>query len=301
MDTIQDGVEHMNIDKGIGMFMGLAIGDALGAPLEFQEAREPDDFLTKYTTGGAHNVSLGEWTDDTSMALAMAKSLFEKKSFDANDIMSKFCKWYKGGEFSPRGKCFDIGGTTAIALGSYLHEIVKDEYLLQPYRGRTANDTSGNGALMRLAPVIMVAQDPYHAMQLAIQQTLLTHGSNTCVDYSVMLAEELYYGYPITRYANAKLPLDIDINDVMSGGYVKETYQCAWWAFQTTDNFEDCVIKAVNRGHDADTSGAVAGMIAGRYYGYTNIPSHFKDNLMWRDELFKTARDLCSMEYKHEY
>tara|TARA_R110000868_G_scaffold343901_1_gene604849 strand:+ start:64 stop:942 length:879 start_codon:yes stop_codon:yes gene_type:complete len=289
----------MNIDKGVGMLVGLAIGDALGAPLEFEEPRHPDDYLISYTKGGAHNVSIGEWTDDTSMALAMAKSLLEKKSFDANDIMSKFCKWYKDGEFSPRGKCFDIGGTTAIALSSYLKEIVKDEYLWQPYKGRTANDTSGNGALMRLAPVIMVAQDPYHAMQLATQQTLLTHGSNTCVNYSVMLAEELYYGNPITRYKNSKLPLDIDREDVMSGGYVKETYQCAWWAFQTTDNFEDCVIKAVNRGHDADTSGAVAGMIAGRYYGHSRIPSHFKDNLMWHDELFQTALDLCNMEYKN--
>jgi len=291
----------MNTDKGIGMFVGLAIGDALGAVLEFQEPREPENYVRCYLEGGAHKVSIGEWTDDTSMALAMAKSLLEKKSFDANDIMSKFCKWYKGGEFSPRGKCFDIGGTTAIALSSYLHEIVKDEYVLQPYRGRTAHDSSGNGALMRLAPVIMVAQDPYHAMQLATQQTLLTHGSNICVDYSVMLAEELYYGYPISRYSSYKLPLDIDRNDVMSGGYVKETYECAWWAFQTTNNFVDCITKAVNRGHDADTSGAVAGMIAGRYYGIANIPSYFKDNLMWYDKLYQTAIDLCNMEWKYEY
>jgi len=288
----------MNIDKGIGMFVGLAIGDALGAPLEFKKPRSPKRYLTKYQTGGAHNVSIGEWTDDTSMALAMAKSILEKQTFDADDIMQKFCKWYTDGEYSPRNKCFDIGGTTSVALSSYLVDY-EDSDFLQPYRGRTAHDSSGNGALMRLAPVIMVAQNPYHAMQLATQQTLLTHGSNTCVDYSVMLAEELYYGYPILRYDSEKLPIDIDRNDVMSGGYVKETYQCAWWAFQTTDNFEDCVIKAVNRGHDADTSGAVAGMIAGRHYGYTNIPSHFKDNLMWRDELFETARDLCSMEYKN--
>ena len=290
----------MNTDKATGMLVGLAIGDALGAVLEFQDAREPNNYITKYTRGGEHNVSLGEWTDDTSMALAMAKSLLEKKCFDANDIMSKFLKWYKGGEYSPRGKCFDIGGTTAIALSSYLEEVVKDEYILQPYRGRTSKDTSGNGALMRLAPVIIIAKDRYHAIQLAVQQTLLTHGSNTCVDYSVMLAEELYHGYDIIRYQKHKLPLDIPREKVMSGGYVKETYECAWWAFQTTNSFEDCVIKAVNRGYDADTVGAVAGMIAGRYYGHSNIPSHFKDDLMWHDELYKTAFDLSKMEYKDE-
>ena len=287
----------LNIDKSIGMFLGLAIGDALGAPLEFKSASPADKLLTKYTTGGAHNVSIGEWTDDTSMALAMAKSLIEKQTFDADDIMQKFCNWYFKGEYSTRGKCFDIGGTVAVALRSYSKTLDSDDYL-QPYRGRTGVDTSGNGALMRMAPVIMVAKNPFHAMQLATQQTLLTHGSNLCVEYSLMLAEELYHGYPITRFESYKLPLDIEINKVMSGGFVKETYEAAWWAFSTTNSFEDCIIKAVNRGHDADTTGAVAGMIAGRYYGDSKIPSYFKDNLMWYDELFQTAIDLSNIKFK---
>ena len=287
----------MNRDKSIGMFIGLAIGDALGAPLEFQEAREPHNFLTKYTTGGAHNVSIGEWTDDTSMALAIAKSLIEKQTFDADDIMQKFCNWYKKGEYSTRGICFDIGGTVSVALRSYSLTIDNSEYL-QPYRGRIATDTSGNGALMRMAPVIMVAKNPFHAMQLSTQQTLLTHGSNLCIEYSLMLAEELYHGYPIARYNDYKLPADIKVNEVMSGGFVKETYEAAWWAFATTNSFEECIIKAVNRGHDADTTGAVAGMIAGRHYGHSKIPDYFKDNLMLYDELFQTAIDLCCLEYK---
>ena len=81
----------MDIDKSIGMFMGLAIGDALGAPLEFKEASPPKKFLKRFTTGGAHNVRIGEWTDDTSMALAIAKSLIEKQTFDVDDTMKKFC------------------------------------------------------------------------------------------------------------------------------------------------------------------------------------------------------------------
>jgi len=286
----------MDIDNSIGMFLGLAIGDALGAPLEFKEASSPEKFLKKFTTGGAHNVSIGEWTDDTSMALAMAKSLIEKQSFDADDIMKKFCNWYEKGEYSTRGRCFDIGGTIAVALKSYSKNINNNEYL-QPYRGRTGLDTSGNGALMRMAPVIMVAKNSSHAMQLAIQQTLLTHGSNLCVQYSVMLAEELYEGKPLEKYENYKLPEDIDVNKVLSGGFVKETYEAAWWAFSTTNTFEDCIIKAVNRGHDADTTGAVAGMIAGRYYGHKKIPQYFKDNLMWYDELLNTAIELANIEH----
>ena len=64
----------MDLNNKLGLFLGLAIGDALGAPLEFQKAREPENYLTKYTTGGPHNVTVGEWTDDTSMALALATS-----------------------------------------------------------------------------------------------------------------------------------------------------------------------------------------------------------------------------------
>ena len=281
----------MTIDYKMGMFIGLAIGDALGAPLEFQEAREPDNYLTQFTTGGVHNVSVGEWTDDTSMALAMATSLIEKQKFDADDIMNNFCKWYQEGEFCTRDKCFDIGNTVFTALSSYSESLKNNQYS-QPYRGRTSEDTSGNGALMRMAPVIMISRNPHEAIKLATQQTLLTHGSELCVQYSVMLAEELFHGYACKKYDDFKLNLDIDRNDVMSGGFVKETYECAWWAFETTNTFEDCIIKAVNRGHDSDTVGAVAGMIAGRQYGLSKIPQYYKDNLIMYEELHAVALKL---------
>lgn len=283
----------MDLNNKLGLFLGLAIGDALGAPLEFQKAREPENYLTKYTTGGPHNVAVGEWTDDTSMALALATSLVEQKEFDADDVMNKFCQWFQHGEFCTREKCFDIGNTVYDALTSYMDSIKFNQHR-QPYRGRVAEETSGNGALMRMAPVIIVARDRDEAVRLAIQQTLLTHASQLCVKYSVMFAEELYTGSPISKYSSYKLPSDIDRGEVMSGGFVKETYEAAWWAFSSSNTFEECVIKAVNRGHDADTTGAVAGMLAGRYYGLSGIPDHFKDKLMLFDDLYKTALDLAN-------
>ena len=81
------------LDSDIGMFIGLAVGDALGAPLEFQPARDPDNYITKYMSGGAHNVTKGEFTDDTSMALAMADAFISSKSFNAKLIMQNFLKW----------------------------------------------------------------------------------------------------------------------------------------------------------------------------------------------------------------
>ena len=287
----------MDTDKKLGLLIGLAIGDALGAPLEFQRAREPDNYLTKYSTGGSHNVSVGEWTDDTSMALALASSLLEKKEFDADDIMKKFYQWFKEGKYCTRSKCFDIGNTVYDALSSY-NESIKYNQFQQPYRGQIAEDTSGNGALMRMAPVIIVARDRDEAIRLGIQQTLLTHGSQLCVQYSVMLAEELFLGKSLSKYSKYKLSDEIKRQDVMSGGFVKETYEAAWWAFSTSNSFEECIIKAVNRGHDADTTGAVAGMLAGRNYGLSGIPDHFKSNLMMFDEIYEIASKLASTEIK---
>ena len=96
----------------------------------------------------------------------------------------------------------------------------------------------------------------------------------------------------MSDYADLKHPTDIDKHQVMSGGYVKETYQAAWWAFQKTDCFEDCIIKAINRGHDSDTTGAVAGMIAGAIYGYSAIPDWMVNGLQWKHEIKECTHDL---------
>ena len=276
----------LTLDKAQGMLIGLAVGDALGAPLEFMEARQPDNYITKYHTGGWHDVDKGEWTDDTAMALGMAQAFIDNEGeFNPADIMHNWSRWYNAGEFIPRGKCFDIGGTTQRAIERYN----KNNTL---YNGVSLDAESGNGALMRLAPAVMVSATPERAMELAVAQTILTHGSPTCIEYSRVFAHELWHGNPLYRYNNYRLSEDTNRNDVMSGGYVVETYQCAMWAMTTTSNFKDCIVAAVNRGHDSDTCGAVAGMIAGAYYGYKAIPSEFKQELAWHDKLLTVATKL---------
>jgi ADP-ribosyl-[dinitrogen reductase] hydrolase len=274
------------VDDAIGMLVGLAVGDALGAPLEFQDGREPENYVTEYVSGGVWETKKGEWTDDTAMAFAMGCAIRDKKGFDANAIMDNFLDWYRNGAFIPRGKCFYIGNTTSKALNKY--ESNKDT----PYCGSSNPETSGNGALMRIAPIAIAAPDRETLVQWAVQQTLLTHGSRECVHYSRIFAEELYAGAPLQKYNSERHPRGISRNSVMSGGYVKETYQAAMWAFQNTENFEDCVIAAVNLGHDTDTTGAVAGMIAGAFYGIYKIPEKFKKDLAWHDKIQKLAVDL---------
>tara|TARA_E500000318_G_scaffold98845_1_gene100480 strand:+ start:240 stop:1100 length:861 start_codon:yes stop_codon:yes gene_type:complete len=285
-------MKQIDTNQAVGMMVGLAVGDALGASLEFTEAREPANYLREYGTGGIWGVKEGEWTDDTAMAYAMACAIRDRKEFNPYAIMDNFVKWRMQGDFIPRGVCFDIGNTTSRAIEDYM------VLPYTPYKGREGERESGNGGLMRIAPAIISATSREMAIAQGIQSTLLTHGSQTCVDYSRAFAEELFMGVPLQKYRNIRLPKDTDRNDVKSGGYVVETYQCAMWSFYNTDNFADCIITAVNRGHDADTSGAVAGMIAGVYYGHDAIPNHFKDKLMWHDKLVEVAQDLHNME-KH--
>lgn len=283
--------------KSVGMLVGLAVGDALGAPLEFRPRRDEDNYVREYKTGGTHGVTIGEWTDDTAMAMAMADALIKNEGvFNASDIMDNFIAWKDKGEYIPRGVCFDIGNTTVKALRFYEAQGRKD----RPYVGSNSMDSSGNGGIMRLAPAIIVADSLCQAVEYAVCSTMLTHASPECIKYARLLAEEIWFGFHRKANDKYRLPKNTPREDVMSGGYVKETFQAAWWCFLNTKTFEDCVIEAVNLGHDTDTTGAVAGMIAGAWYGIENIPKHFRDNLQWYDEIFKTAIQLYELRGKHD-
>ncbi|MDD4974659.1 MAG: ADP-ribosylglycohydrolase family protein, partial [Bacteriovorax sp.] len=104
--------------KFLGSFLGLAVGDALGAPIEF-EVRDSYKVVTEMREGGPFDLKTGQWTDDTSLALCIAMSLIEKKSFDAEDIIKRFHRWFREGYMSCTGHCFDIGNTTKASLLRY--------------------------------------------------------------------------------------------------------------------------------------------------------------------------------------
>ena len=282
------------LNSAVGMFVGLAIGDAMGAPIEFQKPREPSNYIRDYKTGGAHNVTLGEFTDDTSMALAMADAFIQSGKFDAHLIMNNFLRWKNEGAYSPRGVMFDCGTTVGAALRRY--ETDKST----PFTGSTESLSAGNGGLMRLAPAIIAARSEEQAIFNARESTRLTHGAEEALFYSEVLAKELWNKEALKEMEFIKHPIDIVREDVMSGGYVKETYQAAWWAFQISNSFKECITNAINRGHDSDTTGAVAGMIAGAIYGFNAIPKWMVKKLQWVDEIiFKAIQLKVGIERFH--
>lgn len=294
------------VDRKRGMLLGLAIGDALGAAVEFQP-RGTFPPVKEFRAGGPHGLNAGEWTDDTSMALALADSM-SLMGWDLNDQASQYVDWWRNGKYSVNGRCFDIGVTTRGALARFE----------QTGDARTSGDpderASGNGSIMRLAPVAIRFADllPNHLGELvlyAAESSLPTHSSGQCkaaCAYLCVILAALVKGCGkeealspecdvIRRLPDVcTLPRSIaavaggsfrtkEPPEIQGSGYVARGLEAALWAFNKASSFEEAVLLAVNLGDDADTTGAVAGQLAGAYWSESGIPSHLLDGLARRD------------------
>lgn len=273
-------------NKVIGCLVGLAVGDALGTSVEFKE-RDTFEPVTDMRGGGVFQLNPGEWTDDTSMALALADSILEKGTVDKVDLIQKFVKWYREGAYSHNGRCFDIGGTTRRSLMYYhmkgIYEDAPDDFI-----------QSGNGSIMRLAPIPIRWYDDYDtAFQMAWDQSITTHGSTTVKEtINKMMSIILNFIHQLEPRINFRDYKNRDRNDIKSTGYCVDTLDAALWAIANTDNFNDAVLLAVNLGDDADTVGAVTGQIAGALYGFSGIRKDWIEKLAWSDKIIDTAEKL---------
>ncbi|WP_449411801.1 ADP-ribosylglycohydrolase family protein [Methylobacterium komagatae] len=281
------------LDRARGALLGLAIGDALGTTLEFTR-RDTQPSHTEMTGGGPFDLKLGQWTDDTAMALALADSLISCQGFDPHDLATRFVSWWRQGAYSCTDTCFDIGITTREALARFIHTG-------DPYAGSTAPDTAGNGSLMRLAPVALFAlHDADHADQLARDQSRITHAAPQAVDacaFFVQLIRDAILGHTDVLRSRT-WPGDFAIAEIAAGtwhqkardqirssGYVIDTLEAAIWAVGTTSSFEEALILAVNLADDADTVGAITGQLAGALYGTSAIPHRWLHHLAWRSRI----------------
>ncbi|NBT89004.1 MAG: hypothetical protein EBT51_12020, partial [Flavobacteriaceae bacterium] len=275
-------------DRIAGGFVGLAIGDALGAPVEFCR-RNTFETVTGYREGGKFNLPAGAWTDDTAMAICLAKSLIEQNALDQTDLLNRFCRWAEHGENTSTGVCVGIGQNTLRVLGDYRRT---GSLEAKPFGAK--ND--GNGSLMRLFPAIAAAYPNKDlALSISKQQSKVTHASTIAEDscaYAADLIFELLSGInsadwcdPISSALEMELTGFSDVG-IRTTGYVVDTLQASIWAALNSNSFEEAVLKAINLGDDADTVGAVTGQIAGSIYGYSKIPSHLKSGLVNERDLY---------------
>ena len=268
-------------DKSRGCLVGLAVGDAIGTTLEF---RPPGTFkpLTDMVGGGHFCLKKGQWTDDTSMALCLGHSLVECTGFNALDQMQRYCNWLDNGYMSSIGICFDVG----VSVSSALRRFQKTG---DPFAGAKGRWSSGNGSIMRLAPVpIFYQRQPLQAVHYAGESSRTTHGSALCVDacrYLSLLLVSLINGSDKQAFSSIDYTpqtdeisaiksgafLDKSYHELTGSGFVIESLESALWCFVNSDSFESCVLAAANLGNDADTTAAIAGQMAGAYYGHQQI------------------------------
>lgn len=305
---MSETIDTAALDRAMGCLAGLAVGDALGTTLEF---KRPGSFepITDMVGGGPFNLKVGQWTDDTSMALCLAESLLNCGGMNLADQAGAYVSWWKEGYFSSTGRCFDIGNTVSHALGKFSRDG-------NPMSGSTDPQSAGNGSIMRLAPVPIYFSDPIEAIHQSGESSRTTHQAPACIDacrYMGSILRGLIDGATkeqvlIPFYHPAGLEwgkLDVSIAAVAKGsfkekeppeirgsGYVVQALEAALWAFHRSDNFKDGALLAVNLGNDADTTGAIYGQIAGACYGLSGIPQTWQDKLHAKDLILDFGKRL---------
>ena len=297
-----------------GAILGFATADALGVPVEFTSREERrKDPVCEMRSGGSHGQPAGTWSDDTSMTLCMIQSLIEK-GVDFEDQMARFADWMQNGNYTARGNVFDIGGTTHRAISKYLCGRSALEC------GDASDSACGNGSLMRIMPLAFYLEGKYGNWELDDRTAEIIHKASDCTHanrrcemacgiYCSIIFQMCSGGYLPNAVMGGLIPALFYYRDhpdykdlysefepmlniaswpeanIKSGGYVIDTLQAAVWCLLTTEGYDDCVMKAVNLGRDTDTTAAVAGALAGMWYGANAIPINWTEVLAKQDEI----------------
>jgi ADP-ribosyl-[dinitrogen reductase] hydrolase len=264
------------VDRARGALLGVAVGDALGATAEFMTPagiRERFGVLRDIVGGGWLNLSPGQVTDDTEMTLCVARGIVRSGGWGLEPIADRFARWLSG---NPA----DVGATCRRGIEEYLEK----GRLEAPPDAQGA----GNGAAMRVAPVALYTLgDEELLSRLAVEQARITHHHPLSDAACVAVGRLIQRGLLRTPIADMRAAAEglaaqhaefrFEEYDGESSAYVVDTIRTVFDAFFSTDNFEDCVVKTVNRGGDADTTGSIAGAIAGAWYGLAAIPPRWSE------------------------
>jgi ADP-ribosyl-[dinitrogen reductase] hydrolase len=293
---------------------GLAIGDALGVPVEFKKREELEDRQVKdYEGYQTHNQPPGTFSDDSSLTFCLAESLCH--GYDLNDMGQRFVKWFFEGYWTAGGEVFGVGKSTEDSI-TRLRDGVSP---LQS--GNYADDCYGNGSLMRILPLLFYIRgmDIEERYRIIREVAVITHGSVRTIIacfYYLEFALELLNGenklqaylktmhrvkafvkgknFPSGDVAlfysllNSVIPVRSS-KTISSIHHAHITIQAAVFCLMSTDSYEQVVLMAVNLGDDTDTTASVTGALAGIYYGFESIPEKWINGIRRSDDIY----DLC--------
>ena len=315
------------VERIAGGMIGLACGDALGAPAEFRSRgyiAQKWGRLTDMTGGGIWDP--GEWTDDTGMALCMAEGILERPDDAVEAVGTRFLAWSK--------KAKDVGDTIASVLESYAGDWAKASRLAPAARsGRAA----GNGSLMRTLPVALAYPSQWPMLSTSARLSAMTHwdpqAEMVCAIYCLWI-DSLLRGASLRDAWHAALesarkvvdhgslapdtpgpsPLPDEFWSRLSNveeltydqlqptgyaGYVVDCLEAAVWCCLKAEEPEDAISFAVNLGGESDTIGAVAGGAAGVHWGVRALPVRWTSAVVELGRLTDVARKLDELRRHH--
>lgn len=309
---------------------GFIVGDALGVPVEFMSRDKlKENSVSEMLENISRNTTKGYWSDDTAMTLCTMQSLIEmdELNFSIHDSMMKnYRRWLEEGCMAVNNICFGIGQTIFKSLGRYR---MSKSFLKYCAKNTESKNNGGNGAMMRILPLILylynhdipkyknLAEDKknYRKYDVIEFNVGITHqykvNVESCIFYAMFIfnlldTKDLNKSYDLSieqhlswyggcqtselKRVLTKSIISLDEEYIKSSGYVIDTLEASLWCIFNSNSYEETVLKAVNLGGDSDTIAAIAGSIAGIYYGFDSIPKRWLNELC-KKELLEESID----------
>ncbi len=296
----------MNLnERATGGLLALACGDALANGVEFSP-RGSADIKDMHST--CRYLPVGQWSDDTGLALCLGESLVAMRVFDPADQMRRYEGFYDRQQGWPCELALAPGNTLGAALKTF-------RYTDEPFAGSTHPLAAGNGGLMRLLPAVLAAHPDLELTRLwARESTRTTHGAEECLEASELLAmvihqlligeskdlaliagkDEIWKSKKIAALAKGDY-LEKSDALIRAKSYVVDALEAALWCFSTTDSLETALLTAANLGDDCDTVAAITGQLAGCHYGKGGIPMAWLEVLADKKRIEELATQLIQM------
>lgn len=307
----------MKKNKSVDILLGVAIGDALGVPVEFKSRtylkKNP---VTDMIGFGTHKQPAGTWSDDSALTFCLAEALIDGYTIEksANYLL----KWYSENYWTANGDVFDIGNTT-------LRVIVKLKSGVGAHEsGLKSEQSNGNGSLMRMSSLIVFLSERTidERFEFIKEESSITHAHNisiiACfyfVEFGIKLLKgqdkndvykELQFEMPefLSKQSIQKSELSVferlldeDISlkqekDIKSTGFVLHTLEASVWCLLNSSSFEEAVLKAVNLGDDTDTTASVVGALAAIIYGKQAMPEKWIEKIPRKDDIIDLGNRL---------
>ena len=299
------------LSRARGALVGLAVGDALGTTNEFQPAGSFEP-ITDMVGGGVFDLEPGQWTDDTSMALCLADSLLAQGRYDSFDVMERYDRWRKDGYRSSTGTCFDIGNQVMRSLWDF-------EVNQRVPRTAQRTTSAGNGAIMRLAPVVIAGFEHREIREIVATAGLSARETHYSVEaeaatevFAALLVGALLGWAPEhiinVGWASTGPSFDEVAARVIStdpaeraawekdtSGYIVHGLRLAVHGLLDFGSFDEAVLAIANMGGDADTNAAIYGQLGGAHFGVEAIPASWRSTLYQGEEIDALARALVDL------